>query len=455
VNRTRAKTVSTQLKNAQLDGEPRRVQRTNLWARPGMEDRMRVSIFLGRLGVIGMALAVPIMSAPVYAQASSVAMPGATVDELLTLVRQFNPEVAAAALDSEAALAKIYPAGALDDPMLNLSRDLGFRQTLVTVSQEFPLWGKRELRRAEARANADVSRAQQGTVVQDLQEQVKIAFAQYYVAQSALGVIGDIRLLLGSVVDSTQARYSQGLGTQSDAIRAGLEQTRLELEIATLEQNEGMAKAKINALIARPADGALASPAGLRKVPATESLMLSRLMSRARDINPSLAAARSQIVVAENQRQLVQKSWYPGITLSLGADKLPTMSLQPVAGVGIKIPLQWSARRAEAQAADAKRSAAQARLDASLLKLESELQSQLTSLNRAQRTADLLTNTLTQQSQSAYESAVASYQGGSGDLSAVLDVLRQQLQIRLEFLQAQTDEQSALASIERLVGGDL
>jgi cobalt-zinc-cadmium efflux system outer membrane protein len=402
-----------------------------------------------------MALAVPIMSAPVRAQTQSVSIPGATVEELLARVRQFNPEVAAAALDSEAALAKIYPAGALDDPMLNLSRDLGFRQTLVTVSQEFPLWGKRELRRAEARANADVARAQQGTVVQDLQEQVKIAFAQYYAAHSALDVIGDIRLLLGSVVDSTQTRYAQGLGTQSDAIRAGLEQTRLELEIATLEQNEGMAKAKINALIARPADGALASPVLLRKVPATESLMLSRLMARARDVNPMLASARAQIAVADSERQLVQKSWYPGVTLSLGADKLPTMSLQPVAGIGIKIPLQWSARRAEAQAADAKKSAAERRLDASLLKLESELQSQLQSLNRAQRTADLLTNTLTQQSQSAYESAVASYQGGSGDLSAVLDVLRQQLQIRLEFLQAQTDSQSAFASIERLVGGDL
>jgi hypothetical protein len=49
--------------------------------------------------------------------------PGVTVDDLLARVRKFNPEVAAAALDREAAVAKIYPAGALDDPMVNLSRD--------------------------------------------------------------------------------------------------------------------------------------------------------------------------------------------------------------------------------------------------------------------------------------------------------------------------------------------
>ncbi len=415
----------------------------------------RFSRALGGLGVIGMALAVPIMSAPVHAQPQSVGAPGATVEELLALVRQFNPDVAAAALDSEAALAKIYPAGALDDPMLNVTRDLGFRQTMVTVSQEFPLWGKRELKRSEARANADVARAQQGTLVQDLQEQVKIAFAQYYAAHTALGVTGDIRVLLGSVVDSAQNRYALGVGSQSDAIRAELEQARLGLEIANLERDTTMARAKINALIAHPADGSLASPIALRKVPMTAALMLSRLMARARDVNPMLASARAQIAVADSARQLVQKSWYPGLTLSLGADKLPTMSLQPVAGIGVKIPLQWSARRAEAQAADAKKSAAERRLDAALLKLESDLQSQLASLNRAQQTAELLANTLTQQSQAAYESAVASYQGGSGDLSSILDVLRQQLQIRLEFLQAQTDEQSAFASIERLIGGDL
>jgi outer membrane protein TolC len=86
------------------------------------------------------------------------------------LVRNFNPELAAAALDREAAVAKIYPAGALDDPMVNLSRDQGFRQTLLTVSQDFPLWGKRELRREVAEANANAVRGREGSVTSELRE---------------------------------------------------------------------------------------------------------------------------------------------------------------------------------------------------------------------------------------------------------------------------------------------
>src|SRR5437899_8474508 len=99
--------------------------------------------------------------------------PGATVDDLLARVRKFNPELAAAALDREAAVAKIYPAGAIDDPMVNLLRDQGFRQTLFTASQDFPLWSKRDLRRGVAEANAAAAAGRAGSITVELEEQTK------------------------------------------------------------------------------------------------------------------------------------------------------------------------------------------------------------------------------------------------------------------------------------------
>ncbi len=94
---------------------------------------------LGHAFAIGIAAAILVATAlPSFAASNSTAAaaPGATAEELLELVRDFNPNVAAAALDSEQAAAKIVPAGALDDPTLNLSRDQGFRQTLVSISQD-------------------------------------------------------------------------------------------------------------------------------------------------------------------------------------------------------------------------------------------------------------------------------------------------------------------------------
>ena len=157
--------------------------------------------------------------------------PGATVNELLERVRNLNPELAAAALEREAAVAKIYPAGALDDPMVNLSRDQGFRQTLFMASQEFPLWGKRDLRKAVAEANAEVAAGRRNSLGLELEEQTKVVFAQYYQLDQAFRVTREIHSLLRTVAESVRSRYAQGVGTQSDAIRADLEQTRLGPEL--------------------------------------------------------------------------------------------------------------------------------------------------------------------------------------------------------------------------------
>jgi outer membrane protein TolC len=401
------------------------------------------------------ALAIMLLAAPAQAETPvSAAVPGATVDELLARVRTFNPEVAAAALEREAAVAKIYPAGALDDPMVNLSRDQGFRQTLFTASQEFPLWGKRDLRRGVAEANAAASAGRAGSVTTELEEQTKVVFSQYYQAGQAIRVTREIHALLKTVAETVRARYAQGLGSQSDAIRAELERTRIDPELSALERDEEAAKAKINALIGRPISAALAAPRELRKLPPAGSLKLDGLMARARGGNPILATAHAEIEAAAGERRLVDKSWYPDVTLTLGGNDLAGIGTRVTGGVGIKVPLQWGVREAQAREATAKKGAAELRLEAASLKIESELQSALASLARAQRTDDLLEHGLGQQSDAAYRSALASYQQGRGDLTSVLDAARRRLEVRIQTLQVGTEAQTAFAAIERLVGGE-
>ncbi len=408
---------------------------------------------LGRLLAVGIVVAGLLFSSAVGWSAEPA--PGATLDTLLARVRNFNPELAAAALEREAAVAKIYPAGALDDPMVNLSRDQGFRQTLLTASQDFPLWGKRDLRKAVAEANAEVAAGRHSSLALELEEQTKVVFAQYYQVDQATRVTREIRSLLHTVADAVRSRYAQGVGTQSDAIRADLEQTRLGPELSALERDEKMAKAKINALIGRSANAPLATPQVLRRMPSAASLRLDALVARSRGGNPIVAMTLAEIAAAEGERTLVDKSWYPDVTLTLGANDLAGIGARVTGGVGIKVPLQWGVREAQGRAATAKKGAAQLRLDAALLKIESELQSALVSLVRAQGTVDLLKHGLSQQSEAAYQSALASYQQGRGDLTPVLDTARSRLQIRIEILRVETEAQTALAAIERQIGSDL
>ena len=386
---------------------------------------------------------------------SAESLPGANVEGLLVLVKNYNPNLAAAALDAAEAAAKIYPAGALDDPMVNLSRDEGFRQTMLSVSQEFPLWGKRGLRRSVAEATARGARDRESSVQRELEEQIKVAFAQYYVADKALTVTHDIHTLLDNLSETVRARYGQGLATQSDAIRADFERTRFNSEFFMLDRDRETAKAKINALIGRQVEAPLAPPALLRSVPDANSLVFASLMTRARDQNPMFAMARADIAAAEGDLRLTQKSWYPDITVSVGADDLPGLAPRPTVGVGVKLPLQWGVLRANEQAASAKASAARSRLSGTTLQVESELKTALATLTQTQQNKALLDNALRQQAEAAYQSALAAYQNSRGDLTPVIEAAHQQVEINLQLLRAQSEEQSAFASIERLAGGDL
>ncbi|HYK79413.1 MAG TPA: TolC family protein [Micropepsaceae bacterium] len=373
----------------------------------------------------------------------------------MALVKNYNPNLAAAALDAEEAAAKIYPAGALDDPTVSLSRDEGFRQTMLSVSQEFPLWGKRSLRRGVAEANARSVRDRQGSLQRELEEQLKVAFAQYYAADRALAVTHDIHTLLDSLSETVRTRYAQGLPSQSDAIRADLERTKINSEFFMLERDSEAAKAKINALIGRSADSPLAQPTALRGVPPAQSLVLASLLIRARDQNPMFAMAAADIQAAQGEVTLAEKSWYPDVTVSVGADDLPGMGPRATVGVGIKIPLQGDLRRANEQAASAKASAARARLAGTALQVESELKTAIATLTQTQQNRALLNDALRPQTEAAYRSALASYENTRGDLTAVIEAAHQQIEVNLELLRAETEEQTAFASVERLAGGGL
>src|SRR5262249_35854222 len=81
--------------------------------------------------------------------------------------------------------------------------------------------------------------------------------------------------------------------------------------------------------IGRPVGAELAAPRELRKLPPVASLKLDGLMARARTGNPMLMTARSEIEAAEGERRLVDKSWYPDVTVTLGGNDL--------AGIGTRV----------------------------------------------------------------------------------------------------------------------
>jgi outer membrane protein TolC len=403
-----------------------------------------------------------LLAAPVTARAEATRAPlGATVESLLAAVRALSPDLRAAALDAAAAAAQADAAGRLDDPTFQYMSDEGDRtggprmnKLDFTLTQTVPLWGKLGLRHAAAMAASDAAREQEGVTVALLDERIKVAFARYYAVTQALAVNRRIAALAGDIAKAAAVRYGQGLGEQSEVILARAEGIQAATEAAKLTGQRDAVVAQINGLLARPADATLAAPLGPWPLPEVMPA-ISVLMDRARADNPTLRIARAELRGAEADRQLAHKAWYPDPIFSIGVIQRDFGPTGYTGGVAFSVPLQWTAKRAGEQAAAARRDAARQKLLSGEAEIGGALGQALASFEAARRTDTLLRTELAPQYRRAYRSLLARYGQDRADLGAVLEIEHRLHQTELDQLQADTDAHTALAAIERLIGGSL
>src|SRR5450759_5813105 len=141
-------------------------------------------------GVVAVLLAV---GAPVISRASE-PIPGASVEGLLSLARERNPEYASMRLEAQAAGVTRSPAGALPDPRLRtelmditrmgeqnpsiLPSNVG--STRYTLMQDVPWCGKRDLKRKIAEFEVQSADGKALTTWSELVAKIKTTQAQRY-----------------------------------------------------------------------------------------------------------------------------------------------------------------------------------------------------------------------------------------------------------------------------------
>ena len=395
-------------------------------------------------------------------------MPGASVASLLDYARTHNPEYAAMRFEAEAAGERVQPAGALPDPTLrvelmdvtNSGQEAGpnllpsrVGSTKYTVIQPLPFWGKRDLKRDVASAEAESARLAASATWVDLASRVKSAYAEYYRTTANVKLTREVLDLTARIAQVAQTRYASGLVPQQDVLRAQVEQSAMASDLIAMETEQHHVHSRINGLLRRPDGAPLAEPVQLRPVPALSGI--SALQQRLAEKNPQLAAQEMKVAAAEKSRELVLRNRYPDFALGLA----PTQVRRGVSEWGVmlelNIPLQQDSRRSQEREAQAMISAAQSRRDALQTQLLSELSLNLAALDAARRTEVLARNSLGPQSEINYKAALVGYENGKVDFATLLEAQRQIRRSRLEELKARVEAQLRLADIERLIGEDL
>lgn len=396
-------------------------------------------------------------------------LPGANVESLLAAARERSPELRMARLEAEAAGERIAPAGALPDPVLrveleNITRNGSQGATLspsrvgdtkYTLMQPVPFWGKRDLRRDVAAAEADAARGRTGETWAELAARIKGLYAQFWQTSRTLQVTRENVALADQLERLAQARYAGGLVPQQDAIRAQVERSMLETELVAMENERRQLVTFVNATLARPADAPLAEPLALRPLPAMPNLAPPALAERLHASNPQLAIEGARRNAAEKSRELAYRNRFPDFTVGVVPmqvqNRVDSWSLM----VEMNIPLQQGTRRAQEREAERMLEAAEARQEAIGHRMLGDLAAAAASLEAARETERIAAGRLLPQADLTFKAALAGYETGKVDFATLLDAQKQIRNARLAIIRAQASQQQRLAEIERLLGEDL
>ena len=417
----------------------------------------------------GRCLAALMISWCVTVQAQE-APPGADVESLLALARQNNPEYAAMRYEAEAASERIQPAGALPDPvlrteLLNVTNYGTNRSTSIlpgrvgstkyTLMQDLPFWGKRDLKREVAAAEAATAQGRADASWTEQAARIKTAYVQYFAVTRLIGLVREVIDLIGRIEGITQARYAGGLVPQQDAIRAQVERTAMRNELIQMENEYLTTRSRINTLLARPAQALLAEPQRLRPVPAAARLDYTALESRLREKNPQLFADEARIRAAEKNRDLAYRNRYPDFTLGVSPIQTGNSVNMWELMLQLNIPLQQQSRRSQEREAEKMIDVARARKSASANQLLGDLSTNLAGIDAARQTETLVQTSLLPQAELTFQAALAGYESGKVDFATLLDAQRQIRKAKQDVIRARAEQQVRLAEIERLIGEDL
>ncbi len=413
------------------------------------------SILVGFVSAV--ALTKPIAAAP------KAGPPGATATELIALVRQLSPELAAAVLSAEAAAARIISAGALPDPTLRVEADnldnrnisMNGQTTTFRLMQEFPLWGKLDLKRDMASFEATAARHRVRGAEFELVARVKSVFAARYATFRAYLLTQRTLETVSTAAATTRDRYAQGGATQEDVLRLEVEGEELRIELERLRGQQTKTAAQLNALLNRRPDAPLAVPAALRPLPAESKMGVAALVDRAIRLNPMVAEGQAKSGSATAAQSLAERNRYPDVSLGV----MTTRDRDGYAGTGVmgelRIPLQWGAKQADIAAAAAERAASDQRLNTLKAALGGEIAGLLAEYRATARTLEIMQQHHLPKSELVVQSALAGLESGQGDTLKVLDAIRRLQNVQLEILKNQVQQQASLAEIEKAIGGDL
>src|SRR5438552_5426933 len=404
---------------------------------------------------LAFAVGAAVLAASASTHARVPAPPDTVLQGLIDAALARNPQLVAAQQLEQAAAARPLQAGTRPGPTVGVfyqndgvAPSLGREpMTMLGVSagQEIPYPGKLGLRRQVAQAEAELAAFDVQRVRLSLVASVKRAYYGLVLARGLAALALEHRKVWDEVRETARVRYASAVGSQQEMLRAQVEGTRLN---AVHVQHHAEARARlaeINALLGRPPETPIETPAVLAV--AADPRSPEEIVASAEAASPELKAAEQAIERDQRALDLARLEFKPDFNIEGAA--INRGGLPPMWQVGAKVMLPSRARARGAVAeAQARLAASQARVEDVRLRLRSAVEQRLALLDAAAAIEATYREGLLPQGEVAVQSATATYAAGQGSQIAVLEAAAAVLEDRTDYLRILAAHATEMARLE-------
>jgi outer membrane protein TolC len=369
------------------------------------------------------------------------------------------------------ALQRIPQATALPEPVFEINPGprmaetrVGPQMLMMSISQEFPWFGKLAERGQVASKEAEMERQTRETVRAEIIRQVKLAYFDLAFLDRALAISGEDEGLLGHFETLARARYSQGTGLQQGVLKLQAEITRVQNRVQELRLQRADAEVALNTLLDRAPETPI-PPVELSLLLA-DAADLENLYAQGRRNRPELQSAFLDIERNEKRIDAARKDYWPDVRLeanyiNVGKRMDPAGMLAPPPdngkdiynfSVGIKLPIRRRKYDAAVLEASEDFLASREGYRNAVNTVEASIRSASFRLKTLREQMSLFERVLLPQANQSLQSAETAYSTGSIPVLELLDSERTLLEVRLSLAQFQADYMKSLAEMERAIG---
>lgn len=357
------------------------------------------------------------------------------VDRLIAEAFERNADVVEARALADAARQRVRPAAALPDPMLSVGYENdGAQLSLGTqemtrlefmAQQAFPFPGKQALAGRIAATEAEEVATRTARVRLGVEAAVRRAYADILLARVNLGVVEEQIETWKDIEEVTRSRYSAGMGSQQDVLRAQSESTRLLQQRVRDEAAEEAARTELSLVLQRPVAAAEIAGARLALPPASgEPLSREEALQLGEQVSPEL---KEVLLARERARlgtDLARRNLRPDFVASAAYMNRGGLPLMWSVGVGVSVPI-WARQKQAPLIAEAESRvrAAAAAETALRSRLKARTDERLIRLRQIAREAALDTDGILVQDQLSVDAALATYRSGGLPFVTVLEAL--------------------------------